>query len=62
MGFDGIRDMRPQQRFPNMSIGGSTDHWIVWDSVQIKSKENEGTFNPGSGEYSKGMAVIQSGH
>jgi GNAT superfamily N-acetyltransferase len=52
-GFDGLVYMDASEHFPNFGVRSGqpipegTRHYVVWDSKQIKSSdENEGTFDP----------------
>ena len=56
MGFDAIQDKMPALRFRNMGIGADEHHWIVFEPQQVKSADNDGSFDKTDPRYRKSLS------
>ena len=56
LGFDGIVDHVPAQRFGMRHIDSDTKHYIVFEPTQIKAVDNEGLFSPSEKSFRKFLA------
>lgn len=59
--FDGFIDNTVSTKFRNMGLTEDTTHYVVFESNQVKSTENEGTFSPQTGNMLKQSKAEGSG-
>lgn len=57
LGYDGIIDSTVSKKF-NMNLNPDTTHYVVFDPTQIKSVNNQGTFDPTNPNIYKSILPI----